>query len=428
MASASARPLRLDRRVLAGFALSSLGNGLTLPFLYVFLARVQELGPATAGWLFAWMGLAGVAATPLIGVLMDRHGPRAVMVGGLLVEVLAIGSLGFVEGLGATLLVLAGVVCGAAPLWPGTTALLAEMLPAEARERAYGLAFLGINAGLGLGGVAGAALVDVGELASFQRLYLLDAGSYLLYALVLLSLPRGTGRVTPGSRDEGVHAGSRGGTPAGGWREVLADRRIVALLGCGVLAVTFGYAQLEAGATAYAVEVAGIPARALGWAFGANTLVIVLAQLLALRLVARWRRTSALALAVGTWSLAWAVVGLSDLVEGPLAVLALVAGLAVFGLGETLWAPVASALVNALAPDRLRGRYNAALGVVWTLGQVFGPLVAGLLIGHGHGHLWAGVVVGGTLVAALLLLTLRRVLTPLEDGLAAPDVRASVAA
>lgn len=417
MTPASARPLRLDRRVLTGFALSSLGNGLTLPFLYVFLARVQELGPATAGWLFAWMGLAGVAATPLIGVLMDRHGPRAVMVGGLLVEVVSIGSLGFVEGLGATLLVLAGVVCGAAPLWPGTTALLAGLLPADARERAYGLAFLGINAGLGLGGVAGAALVDVDELASFQRLYLLDAGSYLLYALVLLSLPRGAGRTVPDNQPE---------TSSAGWREVLADRRIVALLGCGVLAVTFGYAQLEAGATAYAVEMAGIPARALGWAFGANTLVIVLAQLLALRLVAHWRRTSALALAVGTWSLAWAVVGLTDLVDGPLAVLALVVGLAVFGLGETLWAPVASALVNALAPDRLRGRYNAALGMVWTLGQVFGPLVAGLLIGHGHGRLWVGVVVGGTLAAALLLLTLRRVLTLLEDGVPVPDARASV--
>ncbi len=418
MALPSDRLQRLDRRVLAGFALSSLGNGLTLPFLYVFLARVQELGPATAGWLFAWMGLAGVAATPLIGALMDRHGPRAVMVGGLFVEVVAIGSLGFVDGLGATLLVLAGVVCGAAPLWPGTTALLAQMLPAEARERAYGLAFLGINAGLGLGGVAGAALVDVGELASFQRLYLLDASSYLVYALVLLSLPRGTGRAVPGDRLDPA---------SGGWRDVLADRRMVALLGCGVLAVTFGYAQLEAGATAYAVEVAGIPARALGWAFGANTLVIVAAQLLALRLVAHWRRTSALALAVGTRSLAWAVVGLTDLVEGPLAVLALVLGLAVFGLGERLWAPVASALVNALAPDGLRGRYNAALGMVWTLGQVFGPLVAGLLIGHGHGHLWAAVVVGGTFVAALLLLTLRRVLSPQEDGVPATEVRASVA-
>lgn len=396
-----------ERRVLLGFALSSLGNGLTLPFLYVYLAQVRDFGPGPTGALFAWMGVVGVLVAPALGVLIDRHGPRAVMIAGLSVEVVAIGSLGHVSGVVPTMAVLAGVVAGAAPLWPGTTALLARLLPQEAQERAYGLAFLGINAGLGLGGLAGAALVDVDRLASFQRLYLLDALSYLVYAVALASLPRGTGRALP----------SAAAVADGGWGVVLADRRVVALFGCGVLAVTFGYAQLEAGATAYAIEVVGIPARALGWAFAANTLVIVAGQLLVLRLVASWRRTTALATAVATWSLAWAFVAAADGVDGTAAVVAVVLGLAVFGLGETLWAPVATALVNALAPDALRGRYNAALGLVWTLGQVFGPAVAGLLIGSGHGHAWAGVVVGGTLVAAVLLLRLRALLTPAEDGI-----------
>ena len=43
-----------------------------------------------------------------------------------------------------------------------------------------------------------------------------------------------------------------------------------------MLAITFGYAQMEAGLAAYAVDVADVPARALGWAYAANTAAIVL--------------------------------------------------------------------------------------------------------------------------------------------------------
>ncbi|WP_147384920.1 MFS transporter [Nocardioides cavernaquae] len=401
-------PSRLDRRVLLGFAVSAIGNGLTMPFLYVYLAHVRDLGPSTTGWLFAWIGLVGVVVAPALGSLMDRFGPRLVMMCGLGVEVVSVGSLGFVDEIVPVMLALAGLVVGAAPLWPGTTALLALVVAPERREGVYGLVFLAVNAGLGLGGVVGAALIDVSRLGSFQVLYVADACSYLVYAVVLATLPRGVGRTPSGEQ-----------CLEGGWREVVADRRVMALLACGVLAVTFGYGQFEAGASAYVVEVAGLPAQVLGWGFAANTLVIVASQLLVLQLTAHRRRTAVLAFAVATWSVAWVVVGLSAAVPGWWAIAAVVIGLGVFGLGETLWAPVATGLVNTLAPAHLRGRYNAALGLVWTLGQVFGPAIAGVLIGHGHGGTWVAVVVGGTLLSALLLASLRRRLTPEEDGLPA---------
>ena len=155
-----------------GFALASLGNGLTLPFLYVYLARVQELGSSTAGWLFAWMGLVGLVAAPGMGALLDRFGPRPVLLGALAVEAVSIGSLGFVSGLAPVMTALAGVVVGASPLWPGTTTLLTRMVPTHGRERAYGFAFLGLNLGIGVGGLVSAFLVDVGRPESFRVLYL----------------------------------------------------------------------------------------------------------------------------------------------------------------------------------------------------------------------------------------------------------------
>lgn len=395
-------------RVLAGFAFASLGNGLTLPFLYVYMAQVQDLGSSTAGWMFAWMGVVGLAAAPGVGALLDRFGPRAVLLAALIVEAVSIGSLGFVDGTVPTMAVLAGVVVGASPLWPGTTTLLAGMVPASDRERVYGFAFLGLNVGIGVGGLVSAFLIDVERPETFQALYLCDAVAYLAYAAVLAFLVRSPARTSEDEADDG-----------GSWGEVLRDRRAVALVGCGVLAVTFGYGQLEAGATAYAVDVAGVPATALGWAFAANAAVIVCGQVILLRLTSGWRRTTALACAVLTWSLAWTVLAAADLMPVAGAVAAVVIGLAIFGLGETLWAPIVTGLANTIAPDHLRGRYNASLGLTLTLGQILGPALAGSLIGSGLGHLWAVVVIGGTLTAGLVLTRLRFLLTAEEDG--APD-------
>jgi MFS family permease len=129
-----------------------------------------------------------------------------------------------------------------------------------------------------------------------------------------------------------------------------------------------------------------------------------------------------LALCAAVWCASWAVIASSDAVSGGAAVLLVVVGLGMFGLGETLWAPVAPAVVNDLATEELRGRYNALQGMTWTVSMIIGPALAGLLIGNGLVHLWVACTVGGTAVASLLFLGLRRHLTPLQDGRRAGQV------
>jgi MFS family permease len=202
---------------------------------------------------------------------------------------------------------------------------------------------------------------------------------------------------------------------------VLRDRTLLRVVAISVLVITFGYAQFEAGFAAYAVDVAEVPARSLGWAFGANTLAIVVGQLVTLRLIKGRRRTSMLALCALIWSVSWAVIASSDAVDGWVAVALVVVGLGMFGLGETLWAPVAPAIINDLAAEELRGRYNALQGMTWTVAMIIGPALSGMLIGHGLAHLWVAFTVGGTALAALLFLDLRRHLTRAQDGLE-PDV------
>lgn len=407
----------LVKRLFVGIAFSALGSGLTMPFLYVYLAEVRGISTSTVGLLFAWMGLLGFIGSPLGGSLIDRFGPRPVMLVGLSAEAVGVASLAFVESTLHAFVVASFLTLGTVGLYPASTAMLTRLVPEGAREKVYGFQFMLLNAGLGVGGVVSALLIHVEEVSSFQRLYLIDAMSYVAYVVVVLTLPRGTGQMSLAARDDAA--------PQPGWGVVLRDRTLLRVMAISILVTTFGYAQFEAGFAAYAVDVAEIPARALGWAFGANTAAIVLGQLVTLRLIRGRRRTAMLALCATIWSASWAVIASSDAVDGWVAVALVVLGLGMFGLGETLWAPLAPAIVNDLAVEEVRGRYNALQGMTWTVAMIIGPALSGLLIGNGLEHVWVACTVGGTAVGALLFLDLRRHLTRSQDGLEADVVLAA---
>src|SRR5207253_5650729 len=94
----------------------------------------------------------------------------------------------------------------------------------------------------------------------------------------------------------------------------------------------------------------------------------------------------------------------------------LVAALAVFAVGETLIAPSMPALVNDLAPDVLRGRYNAVFTLSWQLGAVIGPALAGTALGHGQGSALFLALAAACLAASFAAVTLERFVPPDVDA------------
>jgi MFS family permease len=78
---------------------------------------------------------------------------------------------------------------------------------------------------------------------------------------------------------------------------------------------------------------------------------------------------------------------------------------------------VSPALVNGLAPEHLRGRYNALASMTWTISMVVGPATAGLLLGNGLPGVWVALTVGGTAVAAVGFVLLGRSLSRRQEGL-----------
>lgn len=392
------------RRLVCGVTVASFGTGLTLPFTLVLLSEVRGFALPTTGLLLAVPGAVGLAAVPVSGIAIDRLGPAGVL--RLCVCLQAVGSLllGTARTPGQALLALLLVGLGLGPSFPAGSALLSGLVgPGADLARAFGLQFTLLNAGVGVGGLVGALVVDVHRPATFVALYVGNAVACLVYVTLV---PPGT-RAT--ARDDGPE-------PPPSYREVLGDPvfRRVCLLAL-LLALT-GYAALDGGLPAYSRVVGHVPASALGLVFAVNTAIIVGGQLAVLRLIRRWRRTTALAAAAGVWALSWALLLMLPALHGAAAVVLVLAFGGAFGVGETFLAPALQPLVNALASDRLRGRYNALSQSTFSMAFVVSPALSATLIAAGFGLLWLGLLIVGSAAAVAVALPLRARLTDEQDG------------
>jgi len=394
--------------VLAGDTLSAVGSGLTLPFLFVYLSRVRGLTPAIAGLGVSTVAVVAFAGNPLSGWLADRVGPRPTLIAGLLVAAAGGVALAGVHGASMAIAATGLAGLGVSIVWPAQDALLAMLVGPAQRSEVFSVRHCTLNAGFAIGALIGASFVDVSRPWTFSAIYVADAASFLLFVPVLFTVrvPARPPRTASAQRP--------------GYRVVLRDRAFRRLWIWTAVLITVGYGQYHSGFPGFAARPAGVPARALALVFVANTVTVVACQLVVLRAVGGWRRTRALGCTATCWAAAWALALLGGaLGSGPLAVAAFAASMIVFGLGETTLSPSLAPLVNDLAPDELRGRYNGASTLAWTTGFTVGPAVAGLALASRAGEaLFAGLV-AACLLLAVGAVRLERHLPPAANRIGA---------
>ena len=401
------------RRLVASTVVAGFGTGLTLPFTLILLHEVRGIALTTTGLLLGLMGVVGLLVVPVSGALIDRVGPRFVL--RLAGALLTAGNvaLAFATSPLTALPALVLIGAGLAPSFPAIGALLSGLVDgAVAQQRAFGIQFTALNASIGVGGIAAATLVDVQRPITFQVLFLGNAVTCLVSALLV---PRARTR-PPVDQHHDLAPPS--------YREVLADGTFRRVLVVALLLAVTGYAALDSGLPAYARVVGHVSPRVIALVFAVNTAVIVLGQLAVLRLLRGHRRSTALALCLLIWGASWLVLlTLPALSDTNRAFVVLAFG-GLFGLGETLMAPTLSPLVNDLATDRLRGRYNALQGATFSIAFVVSPAISAGLIGIGLGRTWLLSIVVGCVLGALVAVQLRRRLTPAQDGLLTAPHRA----
>ncbi len=405
----------INRRILIGNAISSLGSGLTFSFLVIYLGQARDLGTTAAGLIVAYIAVLGLLLTPAVGALVDRVGPRPILMCGLVVAAFGSVLLALVQGLPTAILAATVLSVGQALLWPPQAALLARVTDRDRRQDLFGLQFLVLNLGLGLGGLISATIVDVSHPQSFMLLYLLDAVAFLAYFIIVLPM-RGVGIGPVASEEDSKEATGR--QSRGGYARVFRDRAMVHLSLAAVVMLTCGYGALEVGLPTYLTLDGGLPAAMVAIAYAVNTAVIVIAQVWVLKRI-RGRSRSRLGALVGvTWAASWLLIGVSVAFPLWLCITLVCLGIALFGLGETIWSPIGPSIVNELAPEELRGRYNAVSGWVWSVSGTVGPALAALLLGAQLSVLWLALVIAGCLTAALLMARLHSRLTAQQDGVA----------
>ena len=395
-------------RYFLGTVLGCTGNGLTFSMFVIYVHNVRHFSIWFASMLLVLGAVAGLLCSPIIGILVDKFGPVLVLVPSLVLEAISLVVWAYAhtfEGLIASNLIIA--VTGGAFWGPGST-LLSRLIDKEYRQRAFGINFMFVNLGIGLGGLIAASIVDLHHTFSFTVLYLLNAATALGIAVVFTTLWK------YGKRD--VSAATTEEQEEEGWGNVLRDKRLIRYVTASLILMLGGYGSQEAGFSLFVVNNLKIPVHVIGIMFFCNTTTIIASQLFITNLVENKSRTRVMAVAGLLWFSFWIILFAALRMPEVLAVISICIGMGIFAIGETLINPVGSALINEIAPEHLRGRYNAASGLTWGVSSMVAAAFTSILFSSHLGSWWPLFIGSASLGGSLMMLSLRKSLTPKEDG------------
>lgn len=376
---------------------NSLGNGIVIPFIVIYLHEVRHIGLGTSGAVVAVLLGIGVVGSPVAGRIVDRVGARTTLMASLALLAAGYGGFPFVRS-GWHAFGLAAIAgAGNAGFAPSHSSLLGALTSGEQRTTAYALTRVTDNLGFGIGGLIGGLIATTQVPESYDLLFAVDAGTFLAFMGLLLFVPQ----------PPRAGAVERLG---GGYRQVARDRVFVWLLVLTALLVAAAYALVATMLPPFVKEHAAVSEAGIGAIFFANTLVLVVAQLPLAKALGGRSRLRALATAGAIFSAtSLGVLAAGTWLDGTTAVVALCGVIVVFSIAECLHGAVNNPLVADLAPQQLLGRYMALRTSAWQVGFLAGPAVGSLLLARSPTALWCGAAVVCALVAGGFLFLERKI-------------------
>jgi MFS family permease len=399
----------LSRAVLvlqAGNAVNYFGYGLVSPFEIIYLHQVRGFSASTAGLILAaTMGTAAIL-TPPTGALLDRYSAKALVIAGSLASAIGYAAFAFVARpwQGFVCSIVSGVGLGTAGTASRT--LIVRLISPEQRPAAFALNRVAGNFGIGAGAtVAGFIVAAAQRLGTFQLLYFFDAATYAGFALIVLA-------AVPSPRAEKATAASARGA---GFRAVARDRPFVIVIAANVVLVVVGHTFFSNILPPFAKVHTTVGPAEIGIIVLVNTALIVIAQIPAVRVVARIRRTHAFAATSAIFA-----VGLLSVLPAPLihsafaGTVVLCAASIVLASGEIAHVLVLGPLVADMAPEHLLGRYLSLYSLTFAGSLALGPAIGGFLLQASPDAIWWGGAIAALLAGTVLLALGDRIPDPLR--------------
>ncbi|TRV77304.1 MFS transporter [Streptomyces sp. 130] len=367
-------------------------GGFVATFMALYLTLDRGYSASYAGLVAALHGLGGVVSSLGAGVLTDRVGRRPTMLAAQLSTAAAVAVLGFMTHPVAIAGVAFVVGMASNASRPAVQAMIADIVPAKDRVRAFSLNYWAINLGFAVSSAGAGFVAEYSYLAGFVG----EAAMTLVCAVVVFLK-------VPESRPERSAPAVPGGVPADdGVRlsTVLRDGRFMGVVGLSfVIALIFqqGYVGLPV-----AMGADGLSSSDFGTAIAVNGVLIVVLQIPVTRFI---QSRDPRRLLVASSLLAGYGFGLTAF-AGSVGVYALT--ISVWTVAEIINAPVQNGLVVQLSPAHGRGRYQGMYTLSWSAAALIAPLMSGVVIDHfGAGWLWATTAVLGTVAAAGYWLLMR---------------------
>lgn len=338
--------------------------------------------PDSRAGLFVAAGtLPGIVMAPVIGVLADRHGRRAVLVPCLV----AFGTFGLLSSLAPTfgallvLRLLQGI--GSAGLINLAVVLIGDHWTGIDRARLVGQNAAVLTVSLAVFPPLGGLLTELGG----WRL------SFAPYAIGLATAVRIWRRLAP-ARPEGNETLR---TQLGGARQAARHRDVLGSTSIGFVIFMLIFGLFLTALPVHLEREFGLGPGARGLVIAAPALTSTIAALRLGRVRARFGAVAIVTGAAVLFTIAFVVIGAA----GSLVVL--VAGAMLYGLGEGIFIPTLQDIVAGAAPASQRGAVVALWVGAARAGQTVGPLATAGIYGAVGTH--ATFVIGGALAATLVV-------------------------
>ncbi len=376
-----------------GMFLNRLGSFL-LPFLTKFLKHRFGVGDDWASIGMTCFGIGAIVAALVGGHFADWKGRKPVLFGAL---AFGAGVLMLIPQLNAVWQVLLVVFLYAVigeQFRPALQAMIADLVEPAKRTHAFGLMYISINLGFGIGPLIGGLLAE----RSYDYLFYGQALASLCFGIVVLAFVPETLKRRPQSPSAGVHAEAPAvSEPArdraqdapsephvgffAAFGQIIRDYPF--LLFCmGTFFISVVFMQMMSSFSLF-LESKGFGNREYGRIIAVNGLVIAAAQIFVSAAVARFDPFRMLALASLLTSLGF---GLKMAASSEAAFMMTVV---IWTFGEMMQSPLLAPVVSEIAPRRLRARYLGLVTIAFSGANALGaPLGGWILARYGGVALW----------------------------------------
>jgi MFS family permease len=382
---------RYRRIFLTATLIDALGSGLWVPFALLFLVHGQGLGLLDAGASLSTGALLALVTGPATGAAMDRFGPRALLITGNLVRLVAFCAYPLVHTSWQVIVVSVVAGFGDRLFWTCNAPMVTRLTEGRDTDRVLATQTAGRFAGAGIGAAATAVLPAVTSPQAFHLLAYGNAASFAVAALLIRLLPRPE---IPADR------------PPGSWRAVLGDRPFTAFC---VTHMVFTLASASKFAVLPIIvrDLLHGPQWIAGTAITLGTVVVVAGQRPIIALLARRSRTAALIGAATLFSACFGLLIPLEAVSLPVATGLILFTSVGFSIAETMFGPTGTAAAAAAAPPGAEGRASSIFQLSWGLPLALAPGLLAALLSVGNAVTWSVLTL--TCAAAVpALLALRK--------------------